>query len=230
MDAGKGEDLLAQPKEGADDLSLIEEEAATPVEKTVPVPPNTPAQEDEEPTDLTPEETEEPEDVSEAPTENIAPAAIPMAESFTAKVENKNSPKSEAAAPATIIETSPSKAESDILPKADIPKPLQTALPETHNPTPVSASWIDSMPYSVQVNSYDKEADAEKRMERLKQGGYDSFSYPVYLSKKKGTYYRVFVGRYQDAKSAQKAREELKKTGDFEMDIFVVSRSRAIGG
>jgi cell division septation protein DedD len=98
------------------------------------------------------------------------------------------------------------------------------------NTVPAEASWVDSLPYSVQVDSYDNAADAEKRMERLKEGGYDSFSFPVYLPEKKGTYYRVFIGRYQDMKSAQKAREELTKSGDFEKDIYVVPRSWAIGG
>jgi general secretion pathway protein D len=93
-----------------------------------------------------------------------------------------------------------------------------------------SASWPVALPYSIQVNSYDNEIDAGKRLETLKQMEYDCFIYSVYLPEKGRTYYRVFVGRYQDLKSAEKACEELRKKGDFERDIYVAPRSWAIGG
>jgi general secretion pathway protein D len=92
------------------------------------------------------------------------------------------------------------------------------------------SSWDDAMPYTIQVNSYDKAEDAERRMESLKQLEYDSFTYAVYLSKKDRTCHRVFVGRYKDRYSARKACSELKQKGDFAGDIYVVNRSRAIGG
>jgi len=72
--------------------------------------------------------------------------------------------------------------------------------------------------------------DAERRVESLKQLEYDSFTYEVRLAKENRTCHRVFVGRYKDHYSAQKACRELKQKGDFAGDIYVVNRSRAIGG
>jgi general secretion pathway protein D len=94
----------------------------------------------------------------------------------------------------------------------------------------VEDAWPNAMPYAVQVNSYDNEIDAQRRVASLKQQEYDSFTYSVYLAKSDRTYYRVFVGRYKDHYSAKKACMELKQKGDFSGDIYVINRSRAIGG
>jgi cell division septation protein DedD len=93
-----------------------------------------------------------------------------------------------------------------------------------------TASRANSFPFSVQVNSYNNALDAEKRVQRLKQMEYDCFTYSMYVPKKDKTYYRVFIGKYQDLQSAEKACEELKKKGDFTEDIYVVNRDWAIGG
>jgi general secretion pathway protein D len=91
-------------------------------------------------------------------------------------------------------------------------------------------TWPDTLPFTIQVNSFDKPEDAERRVESLKQLEYDSFTYEVRLAKENRTCHRVFVGRYKDHYSAQKACRELKQKGDFAGDIYVVNRSRAIGG
>lgn len=89
---------------------------------------------------------------------------------------------------------------------------------------------INALPYSVQVNSYNNETDAEERMKRLREMGYECFTYQAYVSEKDRTYFRVFVGRYKDFQSAQEACEKLKEKGDFAGDIFVVKRNWTIGG
>ncbi len=205
--ADKGEDLLEQPENVVDEESLMED-AGLPEEDTVSEPSDLPMPEDEELMDLPPDDIPQSGGVSEG------------------------SVKGQGLAEAAAVKSAPEKA------KAETNAPAETAMaasveekaPPVQNTVPAEPSWLNSLPYSVQVNSYDNAVDAERRKERLKEIGYDSFAFPVYLSKKKATYYRVFVGRYEDLQSAQKAREELNRSGYFEKDIYVVPRSKAIGG
>ncbi|HIC86237.1 MAG TPA: hypothetical protein EYP06_08095 [Desulfobacterales bacterium] len=46
----------------------------------------------------------------------------------------------------------------------------------------------------------------------------------------KGFFYRVFVGRFKDLRSALSVCEEYKQRRIFSQDIHVVTRAWAIGG
>ena len=90
--------------------------------------------------------------------------------------------------------------------------------------------WPNSLPYSIQVNAYIRKTDAEKRVNSLKQMEYDCFTYAGYVPMKDSTFYRVFIGKFKDYKTAKEFCEDLRQRGDFAKDIYVVNRSWAIGG
>jgi len=206
-DAEKVEELLDRPEESVDEESLMED-AGLPEDEMVSEPSDLPMPEDEEVMDLPPEDIPQSGDISEAPAEDQVQLAAAAGKSAPEKA----------------------KAETDAPAEPSMAGSVEEKATVVQDTVPAEPSWLNSLPYSVQVNSYDNAADAEKRKERLKEIGYDSFAFPVYLSKKRATYYRVFVGRYEDLQSAQKAREELNRSGYFEKDIYVVPRSKAIGG
>jgi len=124
----------------------------------------------------------------------------------------------------------PVTAANQVSEEGTIKEPVKSAEPSPEGEDVDKEAQMNALPYSVQVNSYDKKTDAEKRMERLTQMGYECFTYQAYISEHDRTYFRVFIGRYQDLQSAREACEELKKKGDFASDIFVVKRNWPIGG
>lgn len=103
---------------------------------------------------------------------------------------------------------------------------------ETAGPaaTAKADDWPASYPFSVQVNSYTARADAERRLQALKGKNYEGFIYPGYVPQKGQTFYRVFLGKFEDFSSAKAFCEELKQNGDFKKDVHVVTRAWAVGG
>jgi general secretion pathway protein D len=206
VNAAAVSDFLDQPKKDALYESIIEQESAagqTSVEQnTISAPVRD--EEDEEEEEYDEEDDEEPDEEGANDDELSA-------------IDNHSVPATEA-----LMVQSP---EESIVKES-----IKSPEPEIQKASADMDFWPNAIPYSVQVNSYNNVTDAERRMEKLKKIGYDSFTFPVYLSEKKVTYYRVFIGRYQDLQSARKAWEELNKSGDFEKDIYVVPRSWAVGG
>ncbi|MBW1723308.1 MAG: SPOR domain-containing protein [Deltaproteobacteria bacterium] len=105
--------------------------------------------------------------------------------------------------------------------------PDQASVPESAN---TEEAWPPSTPYSIQVNSFLRPDDAELRVKSLRESGYDSFTFSKYIPSKQRIYYRVFVGRFPDLKSAKEYREILLGRKQFRKDIHVVKRDWAIGG
>jgi cell division septation protein DedD len=89
--------------------------------------------------------------------------------------------------------------------------------------------WPVSLPYSIEVNSFSREEEAQRRLQEIAgQTGFDSFTLAARGSDD-GRIYRVFVGKFKDLESARVASEELKKLPLFTEDLHVVARSVALG-
>ncbi len=91
-------------------------------------------------------------------------------------------------------------------------------------------TWPVSMPFTVHVNSYTHKGEAEKRIKELESMNYDSFVVSSFVAGKGKRFYRVFVGKFKDYRSARKFCEELKLKDSFRQDIHVADREWAIGG
>lgn len=82
----------------------------------------------------------------------------------------------------------------------------------------------DDTYFTIQVNSYENIKDADARVVVLENLGYKSFMKRVDISEK-GTWHRVFVGRYKGYSKADDACRELRKRKEFADDIHVVDRA-----
>jgi general secretion pathway protein D len=153
------------------------------------------------------------------------PDAIPQPAKVNKNTSNADTPATEKKTEAVTVVAAAQPSPDKIMTTHD-EKPAQ-AIQKTDS---IIDAWPNTLPFTVQVNSYDKPEDAERRVESLKQLEYDSFTYAVHLAKEDRICHRVFVGRYKDLYSAQKACRELKQKSGFTGDIYVVNRSRAIGG
>ncbi len=89
--------------------------------------------------------------------------------------------------------------------------------------------WPFSTPYSIHVGSYKDKERAYRYMELLKSEKYESFVIPAHIPGK-GFFYRVFIGRFKDLRSAVSACEEYRQRRIFPHDIHVVTRFWAFGG
>jgi cell division septation protein DedD len=95
---------------------------------------------------------------------------------------------------------------------------------------PPDENWPTSMRYTVQVNSFISEKEAEKHVETLKARGYDAFTMDRYVAEKGFIFHRVYVGKYENYTSARNACDDLKKDEFFSRDIHVVNQRWAFGG
>jgi hypothetical protein len=80
------------------------------------------------------------------------------------------------------------------------------------------------------VNSFVEKMDADRRVQELKQMNYDSFALTGRIEGEDQVYYRVFIGKFDDFKTAEKFCEDLKQKQGFRKDIHIVSRDWALGG
>lgn len=128
---------------------------------------------------------------------------------------------------------------SRVAPPGDLPGVLTAPEPGTSSPgkTEVTSArgqdevllWPVSLPYSIEVNSFSREEEAQRRLQEIAgQTGFDSFTLAARGSDD-GRIYRVFVGKFKDLESARVASEELKKLPLFTEDLHVVARSVALG-
>ena len=66
-------------------------------------------------------------------------------------------------------------------------------------------------PYMIQVSSFRKLSHARALESKLQRKGYSAFVKSVELSKSKGTWYRVYLGKYQTEASARAAAREAQR-------------------
>ena len=89
--------------------------------------------------------------------------------------------------------------------------------------------WPDTVPYSIHVNSFPTRVEAQVRLKKLQQEKFDCFLIPVNIPGM-GFFYRVFVGRFNDYRSASSMCKALKGKRGFATDIHVANRRWAFGG
>ncbi|MBN1106440.1 MAG: SPOR domain-containing protein, partial [Deltaproteobacteria bacterium] len=150
-----------------------------------------------------------------------------------------------AEAPPRIQDSAPQVVQASSLPAETrsvnqplpLPATVEPALPVEGERSPQNTvtsagtdAWPNAYPYSIQVDSYTTQANAERRVRTLTQKNYDGFLYPAFVEGKGKTYYRVFVGKFEDYRTALRYCQELKQNGDFRRDVLVVSRTWAMGG
>ncbi len=135
----------------------------------------------------------------------------------------------------------PKMARNDLTQKAqNNPKQENAPLQTRNNPTPPKAasketgisadSWPSSLNYTIHVNSFVNKADADTRVQQLRDMNFDSFTLPGRVMGEDQAYYRVFVGKFEDFEAANHLCNDLKQKRGFRKDIHVVNRSWALGG
>ena len=72
----------------------------------------------------------------------------------------------------------------------------------------VAPSTVSSKSYRVQVSSFRKLSHARALESKLQRQGYSAFVVSVDISKTKGRWYRVFLGKYQTEASARAAAQK----------------------
>jgi general secretion pathway protein D len=124
----------------------------------------------------------------------------------------------------------PGITEADLPAMAKAGPVNEPAEPDVQEEDSSADSWPNSLPYTIQVSAYLSKTEAEKRVNTLKQMDYDCFTYTGYVPLEDKTFYRVFIGKFKDFKTAIEFCEDLRQMEDFAKDIYVVNRSWAIGG
>ncbi|MBW2218537.1 MAG: SPOR domain-containing protein [Deltaproteobacteria bacterium] len=89
--------------------------------------------------------------------------------------------------------------------------------------------WQGSTPFSIHVNSFPTIEEAENRIKELTGLGYEYFMVHVDVPDK-GSYYRIFTGRFKNYSSAQATCNEYKSRKEFADDIHPVTRKWAFTG
>ena len=109
-------------------------------------------------------------------------------------------------------------------------EPKKKTAPRTASPKVSSGSTkrvVPSAPsfkaYMVQVSSFKKLSHARSLESKLQKKGYSSFVKSVEVSKK-GTWYRVFLGKYQTEASARAAAQKAERLHKLKTIVLKTSR------
>jgi len=111
-------------------------------------------------------------------------------------------------------------------PRTASPSPAKRSSPPTVSPSStrrVVPSTSSFKPYMVQVSSFKKLSHARSLESKLQKKGYSSFVKSVEVSKK-GTWYRVFLGKYQTEASARAAAQEAQRLHKLKGIVLKSSR------
>ena len=79
-------------------------------------------------------------------------------------------------------------------------------------------------PYMVQVSSFKKLSHARSMESKLQRKGYSAFVVSVKVSKAKGTWYRVFLGKYQTEANARAVAKEAQNLHNLKTIILKSSK------
>jgi len=108
-------------------------------------------------------------------------------------------------------------------------QPEKPDQPDKKDTAKTPVQWPISIPFSIHVNSFPTIEEADNRIKELTGLGYECFMVYVDVSGK-GSYYRIFVGRFTDYSSAQATCNEYKNRKEFADDIHPVTRKWAFVG
>jgi hypothetical protein len=99
--------------------------------------------------------------------------------------------------------------------------PPSTSSGSTRQTAPSSLSF---KPYLVQVSSFKKLSHARSMEAKLQQKGYPAFVKSVKVSKAKGIWYRVFLGKYQTEANARAAAQKAQRLHKLKTIVLKSSR------
>lgn len=128
-------------------------------------------------------------------------------------------------------------AGSEAVPSTREPWAEQARQENRFSPTPVTPFPVDAPdapflygPYefTVQVNAFESIEEARTRSEELGAQGYDTLIRTVEIPEK-GTWHRVFAGRYDSFLTAEEAAGRMKADRLFSPDVFAVDRDYVYG-
>ncbi len=151
------------------------------------------------------------------PEENNSPS--PGAESTTPPLRDQPE-EYQAAEP-------PAKQEEPIQEQNKEDSPQDVAATKASNE--LSYFWPKTVHFSIHVNSFSNKELAEKRIKELNQREYECYLVYAHVPSM-GYYYRVFVGKFDNFKSAKFFSEILKDRKEFAKDIRAANRKWAFGG
>ena len=88
----------------------------------------------------------------------------------------------------------------------------------------VAPSTVSSKPYMIQVSSFRKLGQARALESKLKQKGYPAFVMSVEISKAKGVWYRVFLGKYQTEANARSVAQKAQRRHNLKTIVLKSSK------
>jgi general secretion pathway protein D len=93
---------------------------------------------------------------------------------------------------------------------------------------PPERLWPESLPYSVHIGSFVSRKEAERWIRSLGPTTHECFMIPAQVEGK-GFFYRVFLGKFKDYRTARSFCAALKEKEAFPKEVHVVSRTWAFG-
>ena len=96
----------------------------------------------------------------------------------------------------------------DLMKEEPKKKAAPSVAPASSAKRAVAPATVSSKPYRIQVSSFRKLSHARALESKLQQQGYSAFVVSVEISKTKGRWYRVFLGKYQTEASARAAAQK----------------------
>ncbi len=108
-------------------------------------------------------------------------------------------------------------------------QPEKPDQPDKKDTAKTQIQWPESIPFSIHVNSFPIIKEAENRIMELTGLGYECFMVYADVSGK-GSYYRIFIGRFKNYSTAQTTCNEYKNRKEFADDIHPVTRKWAFMG
>ena len=88
----------------------------------------------------------------------------------------------------------------------------------------VAPSTVSSKPYMIQVSSFRKLSHARALESKLQQKGYPAFVMSVEVSKAKGVWYRVFLGKYQTEANARAVAQKAQRRHNLKTIVLKSSK------
>jgi len=88
----------------------------------------------------------------------------------------------------------------------------------------VAPSTVSNKPYRVQVSSFRKLSHARALESKLQRQGYSAFVVSVEVSKDKGVWYRVFLGKYRTEANARAVAEEAQRLHNMKTIVLKSSK------
>ncbi len=116
------------------------------------------------------------------------------------------------------------KTASPTAPSSSVKRVTPPIAPAGSAKRAVAPSRVSSKPYLVQVSSFRKLSHARALESKLQQQGYSAFVMSVEVSKTKGVWYRVFLGKYQTEANARAVAQKAQQLHNLKAIVLKSSK------